>query len=150
MNDIPDFEDALAQFCSFLIENGHSADVFWVFRDDVWKLSPTDVRVRYPSSVESAALAHKVFSEGRDRGLVEIHAIATVADKIAATVWFPKYPNEAVQGWNRGMKLSISEPLPHAKTVGALRWSLLWLLPRFRHYQRAEFVIGTKSWAAAA
>ncbi|HKZ78861.1 MAG TPA: hypothetical protein VJ124_11205 [Pyrinomonadaceae bacterium] len=47
------------------------------------------------------------------------------------------------------MKLTISQPLPLAQTVGALRWSVLRLLPRFRHYQKAEFVIGTKTWAAA-
>jgi len=150
MNDIPNFADAVGQFRQFLIDNGHPGEVFWIFRDDVWKLSPTDVRVRYPSPKKNVALAQKVFGEGRERGLVDIQAIASAGEEVAATVWFPKYPEEEVQGWDRGMKLSIAEPLPHAKTIGALRWSLLPLLPRFRHYQRADLFIGTKSWAAAA
>ncbi|MEP7272065.1 MAG: hypothetical protein ABI882_11220 [Acidobacteriota bacterium] len=150
MNNIPDFADAVRQFRQFLIDDGHSANVFWIFRDDVWKLSPTDVRVRYPSPAKNIALAQKVFAEGRERGLVEIQALATAGEEVAATVWFPKYPEEEVQGWNQGMKLSIAKPLPHAKKIQALRWSLLRLLPRFRRYQKVEFGIGTKSWAAAA
>ena len=149
MNDIPDFAGALAQFRRFLGENGHPSDLFWVFRDDVWKLSPTEVWVKYPSSPQNIRLAEKVFAEGREKGLVEIHAVAVAAGHLAATVWFPKYANEDVQGWNRGMKLSISQPLPRAKTIGALRWSLLRFRPRFRQYQKADMFIGTIAWAAA-
>ena len=150
MNEIPKFEEALQRFRSFLTEQGHPDEVFWVFRDDVWQLSLTDVRVRYPSPAENLDLAQKVFAEGRERGLVQITAIAMAAEKIAATVWFPKFPNQEVQGWDCGMKLSISQPLPNAKRVGSLRWSFLRFVPRFRHFQRAAIFIGTKSWAAAA
>src|SRR5882672_5777244 len=143
MNQIPDFADALAQFRRFLAENGHPIDVLWVFRDDVWKRSPTEILVKYPVDKDNLTLAQKVFAEGRERGLVDMHAVAITRDKVAATVWFPKYPDEEVQGWNRGMKLSISQPLLRAKTFGTLCWSLFRLLPRFRHYQKAEFVIGT-------
>jgi hypothetical protein len=149
MNDIPNFADALIQFRGFLGESGHPSAVFWVFRDDVWKLSPSDVWVKYPSSRENTTLAEKVFAEGRERGLVEIHAVAIAGGKIAATVWFPKYAHEEVQGWNQGMKLSISQPLLRAKIVGAVCWSLLRFLPRFRHYQRADSFIGTRARAAA-
>lgn len=149
MNDIPKFEDAVASFHHFLTENGHTGDVIWVFREDVWKRSPTDVLVRYPPARTNLALAQKVFAEGRERGLVDVHAIAATSDKIAATVWFPKFPNEEIQGWNQGMKLSIAQPLPRAKIVGRLRWLFFWLLPRFRHYQNWELWVGTKSWAAA-
>jgi hypothetical protein len=47
------------------------------------------------------------------------------------------------------MKLSISQSLPRAKTIGAWRWSLLGFLPRFRKYQKADMFIGTIAWAAA-
>jgi hypothetical protein len=149
MNDVPDFAEAVTEFRRVLGENGHPSDLFWVFRDDVWKLSPTEVWVKYPSSQQSISLAEKVFAEGREKGLVDIHAVAVAAGQVAATVWFPKYPHEEVQGWNRGMKLSISQPLLRAKTIGALRWSLLGFLPRFRQYQKADMFIGTISWAAA-
>jgi hypothetical protein len=149
MNDIPDFAEALTQFRHFLGEEGNPSDLFWVFRDDVWKLSPTEVWIKYPPSRQNIRLAEKVFVEGREKGLVEIHAVAVAGRQIAATVWFPKYEHEEVQGWNRGMKLSISEPLPCAKTTGALSWSLLRFLPRFRQYQKADMSIGTIAWAAA-
>jgi hypothetical protein len=149
MNDIPDFAEALTQFRRLLGENGHPSDLFWVFRDDIWKLSPTQIWVKYPSSELNVSLAEKVFADGREKGLVEIHAVAVAAGKVAATVWFPKYEHEKVQGWNRDMKLSISEPLPVARVIGGLRWSLLSLLPQFRRYQKTDRFIGTIAWAAA-
>jgi hypothetical protein len=149
MNDIPNFAEALTQFRRFLGENDLPSDPLWVFRDDVWKLSPTQVWIKYPSSPQNIGLAEKVFADGREKGLVNIHAVAVAAGQVATTVWFPKYEDEGVQGWNRGMKLSISKPLPRAKTIGARRWSLLRLLPRFRQYQNADMFIGTIAWAAA-
>jgi len=147
MNDIPEFEDVVALFRHFLADQGHPSTIFWVFREDIWKRSPIDVVLRFPSQIRNLALAKKVFAEGREKGLVDIHAIASVDDKAAATVWFPKFTGEEIQGWNSGMKLSIADPLPSAKSVGRLKWLGFRLQPRFRHYQRSEFGIGTKAWA---
>jgi hypothetical protein len=36
---------------------------------------------------------------------------------VAATVWFSKYPDEEVQGWNLGMKLAILQTLPAARLM---------------------------------
>ena len=94
MDDIPDFAEALTQFRRVLSESGHPSDLFWVFRDDVWKLSPTEVWIKYPSSQKNISLAEKVFAEGRAKGLVDIHAVAVGAGQVAATVWFPKYEHE--------------------------------------------------------
>ena len=110
MSDIPHFAEAVEEFRRFVSRAVHYEEVFWVFRDDVFKLSPTDLRVKYPTPSVNTSLARKVFSEGRERGLVEITAIATAARNVAATVWFPKYDREVVQGWSQGMKLSISQP----------------------------------------
>ena len=132
MSDIPGFEEAIGSFRNFLAEQGHSTDIFWVFREDIWKRSPTSVVVRFPSKTGNLALAKKVFEEGRKMGLVEIHAVASVDYKVAATVWFPKFADEEIQGWNRGMKLSIAEPLPTAETVGRFRWLLFRFKAQFR------------------
>ena len=149
MNDVPDFETAVASFRWFLAKEGHSSPIVWVFRDDIWKRSPDDVVIKLPRQKENLALAEKVFAEGRDRGLVELHAIASVSDKVAATVWFPEVARDEVQGWERGLKLSIARPLPPAKSAGALRWLYFRRQPKFRLYQEYEVHIGTKSWAAA-
>src|SRR5688500_18798614 len=142
MNDIPEFEDAVPFFRYFLAEEDLPSTIFWVFREDIWKRSPIDVVLRFPSQIRNLALAKKVFAEGRKKGLVDIHAIASVDDKVAATVWFPKFTDEEIQGWNSGMKLSIADPLPSAKSVGRLRWLCFRLQPRFRHYQRCELGVG--------
>jgi hypothetical protein len=149
MNDIPDFDEALMQFRSFLVKNGHPDEVFWVFREDLWQLSINRVLVRYPTHSENITLAQKVFAEGHVRGLIEITAVAEAANRIAASVWFPKYPNEEVQGWNRGMKLGIRQPLPRASVLASRYWWLLRLFPSFRRYQRYASFIGTRDWAAA-
>ena len=149
MNDIPNFEVAVQSFRRFLTENGHPAEIVWIFRDDLWKRTVTEVFVRVPSQPERLALARKVFNEGRIKGLVDVHAIAIAGNTVAATVWFPRTDDDEIQGWNRGMKLSISEPLLRAKIFGSFRWWLLSFLPSFRHYQTWERIIGTTAWAAA-
>jgi hypothetical protein len=40
-------------------------------------MSPTDAWVKYPPPAKNTSLAKRVFSEGRERGLVEISGIAT-------------------------------------------------------------------------
>jgi len=149
MNDIPDFSEAFRQFRRFLAENGHPDEVFWVFREDLWQLSINRVLVKYPTRPENITLAQKVFAEGRARGLVEITAVAETADRVAASVWFPKYPNEEVQGWACGMRMTIRQPLPSARVLASRYWWVLRLFPRFRHYQRFASFIGTRGWAAA-
>jgi hypothetical protein len=148
MNDIPEFKDAVQLFLRFLTENGQPGNVFWVFRDDIWK-RPGEVLINYRSAAKNTGLAQKVFDEGRKRGLVEVQAVAIVDGSVASTVWFPKFADEQVQGWDSGMKLSISQPLPHAAIVNPFRWFFFRLLPLFRHYQKAEWTIGTKAWAAS-
>ena len=148
MNDIPSFPDAVASFKHFLTEQRLPSKILWVFREDIWKRSPDNVALRFPSQIKNLALAKKVFGEGREQGLVDIHGIATVNDMTAATVWFPKFTDEEIQGWNRGIKLSIAQPLPKAKSVGGLMWMWFRLHPKFRLYQRWELRVGTKAWAA--
>lgn len=148
MNDIPAFENAVASFQRFLVDEGHPSRILWVFREEVWK-RPVEVLLRCPSQMKNQALARKVFEEGRRHGLVNLDAIATVDDQVAATVWFPKFAGEEIQGWNRGLKLSITNPMPRAKFIGGLRWLCFRAHPKFRHYQRHEVWIGTTAWANA-
>ena len=149
MSDIPGFEEAIGSFRNFLAEQGHSTDIFWVFREDIWKRSAKGIVLRFPSQTKNLALAKKVFQEGRKRGVVNVHAVAAVNNKVAATVWFPKFADEEIQGWNQGMKLSIAEPLPTAEMVGQFRWLMFRFNLQFRHYQQFDSWIGTKAWATA-
>jgi hypothetical protein len=149
MSEIPEFHVAIIDFRQFLVEQGHADELVWVFRDDLWFRGPDQVLMRYPPPAGNKSLAEKVYDEGRKRGLVEITAVATTSGHVAATVWFPKFPEEEVQGWSQGLKLAIRQPLPAAKVVGGLRWRMVSHLSGYRWYQRHEFSIGSRRWAAA-
>ena len=98
MNEIPEFEDALTSFREFLTHNGHPAEIVWIFRDDLWKRSLTEVFVRIPSQPKTLALTRKVFDEGRTKGLVDVHAIAIADNTVVATVWFPRSDADEISG----------------------------------------------------
>jgi hypothetical protein len=149
MDETEDFERTVSSFRKFLADGGHPTKIVWVFRDDVWKRGVTEVFIRVPAQRENLALVMKVFREGRTKGLVDVHAVAIVDNAVAATLWFPRTEDEEVQGWSAGTKLTISDPLVHAKTFGSFRWWLFSFLPRFKHYQTHEWTIGTRRWAAA-
>ena len=149
MSEIPQFAEAVIGFQAFLRTEDIPTPIVWAFRDDIWRRSRERVLVRWPVSDGSDTLVEKVFAEGRTKGLVEIVAIARSADWTLATVWYPKYEHEEVQGWSEKMKLSIWQPLPRAKPVRPLLWSLMRCLPGFRRYQASDTCIGTRRWAAA-
>lgn len=149
MNNVATFENTVESFRGFLAEQGHPTNIFWVFREDIWRRSTDSLELRFPSQKRNLVLAQKVFNEGQMKGLVSVHAIAKVGDMVAATVWFPKFEGEEVQGWDCGIKLTIAEPLPIANLVGPLRWLWFRLKPQYRHYQRFECLVGTKAWAEA-
>lgn len=149
MNDIPDFETALGDFRRFLAVQGHPDKLCWVFSDDLWTRGPADVLLRFPPPRANLVLAKKVYDEGRERGLIQMLAVATACDHVAATVWYPKHPEEEVQGWSQGLRLSISQPLPPAKLVNRVAWLFVRLTPEYRRYQRSTFSIGSRRWADA-
>jgi len=149
MIEIPEFQIAISDFRRFLVEQGHADKLVWVFRDDLWFRGPDHVLMRYPPNVGNESLAKKVYDEGRERGLAEITAVATANGHIAATVWFPKFPEEEVQGWSQGLKLTIRQPLSAAKVIGGFRWGMVRYLSGYRCYQQHEFSIGSRRWAAA-
>ena len=146
--DIPPFYIALAQFRDFLNRNGASNTIEWVFRDDLCPRGGEFLICRKVSS-ENERLAEKIFSEGRRKGLVEISAIAASPRFTAATVWYPRTDRDEVQGWSRGMKVSIAQPLPHAELVSRLAWRLVRWSPSYRRYQSNEAFVGTREWAVA-
>ena len=99
MDELPEFEQALSSFRSFLTTQGHPDDVFWVYREDLWFRKGKPPLIVFPSRIENKTLVEKVYEEGRKRGLVEIVAVAKAGGLTAATVWFPRFLEEEVQGW---------------------------------------------------
>ena len=149
MTEIPPFETAVADFSRFLSSRGHPTALIWVFRDDIWRRDRSRVVIRWPVPAATPVLAAKVYSEGRSRGIVGIQAIARAQDMVLATVWFPKYDEDEVQGWSANLKLTIADPLPPTRRVPSFVWPAVRLTPTYRHYQDWEIAIGTRKWAAA-
>ena len=148
MNTIPAFDLALQEFKKYLASNGLPTRIEWIFRDDVCPRNIKHIHIRWPLFPGNTVLTKKVYSEGRRRGMVDIRAIGGTKELIYATVWFPKFPDEEVQGWNSNLKLSISEPLPIANHVSKKIWPVIMLTRKYRRYQKHVMWIGKRSWAA--
>jgi hypothetical protein len=147
-NEIPHFAAAVQRMREFLEQQGHCSTLSWVFRDDFCRTSYTKAYFCNPLPGKNETLSEKVFEDGRNKGLVSITAIAKLPHATAATVWFPKYEEEEVQGWSVGLKIAILKPLPKTFAVPAFLWPFALLLPPFRRYQKLAFSIGTRKWAS--
>jgi hypothetical protein len=145
---IPPFEEAFHEFREFLRSQGHAETVLWAFREDLYFPDRATCLVRDPLPSENERLVQRVFDQGRAAGLVELKAIAVSRDITIATVWFPREPEEEVQGWSTGMKLSVVEPPVRPRFIrGGMRWWLLTLGTGYRRYQRQDTFIATRAWA---
>ncbi len=148
-SDVPQFDDAVSQLRRFLADEAYPSEIVWVFREDLYSPSGR-FRVRFPPPPENEALARRVFEAGRARGLVEVSALCRLLSAVAATVWFPANSDEEVQGWSRGLKLSIARPLAEAKLVRSpLSWRLRQLLPAYRLYQDHAAFVASRTRVAA-
>lgn len=148
--ELPEFNEAVGNFREFLLKEGHSDKLLWVFRDDTWFKAIGDLVIRYPVPPENEELIRKVYEDAKAKELASISALATFRNQTVATIWFPKYEKEEVQGWDIGLMLSIRNPLPEATSVGPLFWSLLTKLPSFRRsFQENDWLIGSREWAQA-
>jgi hypothetical protein len=76
-------------------------------------------------------------------------AVSRGEDWAAATVWFPKVPEEATQGWDNGVKVAIRDPLAIAIPFRASAWWLFKFHPHFRRFQATYSFIGSRAWAVA-
>lgn len=149
MVEIPIFEEAANDLRRLLRRLGHTDKLCWVFRDDLWLLSPSRGYIRLPLPDCNEVLAQAAYAQGVERGLVRVLAVGEIAGKVAATVWFPKNREEEVQGWDRGLKVSVQTPLVKLAGMGSVLWALVSSLPAFRRYQRLCMSIGTRAWAGA-
>jgi hypothetical protein len=149
MIDLPAWHEAVGRMETFLRSQGHSTTLHWVFRDDLWARSQHRLFVRWPLPPTNVALGQAVFEAGRKKGLIELTALAQFGDSVVATVWYPKFPDEEVQGWDQNLRLSIRNPLVKATAVPRLAWMALQRTPWYRRYQERAAFVGSKEWAAA-
>jgi hypothetical protein len=150
IDELPEFDVAVREFCQFLRNEGHSDRLLWVFRDDTWFKAIDDRVICFPVPAGNEKLIRKVYAEARAKGLASVNALATYRDQTVSTVWFPKYEHEEVQGWDTGLKLSIRDPLPEATSASPFFWKLITKLPSFRRsFRDSDWLIGSRQWAQA-
>jgi hypothetical protein len=137
VDQLPTFGDALAQLRCLLGEHGLPTDVAWVFREDWYSTGPSSHRVIWPLPRENEDHARCLYDSGGDRGLVELQAVFFVDESSVVNVFAPD--THEIQGWNRGLRLSIRQPFTSA---GAVRAAGLWrwhrITPGYRRFQRLE------------
>jgi len=148
---IPPFAEAVSQLRDFFVSQGVPSQLRWVFLDDVLHVGPTGLVLLEPSNPEADELAAKVYADGAAHGLVQLVAIGTHNGEALTSAWFPKYPDEQVQGWEAGLKLSIKQPLPEALAVPRWLAGLFRLSPGYRAFSAARRTdLGTYQWARSA
>ena len=80
---------------------------------------------------------------------MEVAAVASSDHLTAATVWFPRTAAAEVQGWDRGMKLSLIQPLPIADPITFwFTWKMVQCSSVYRRYQGRRAFVGTRAWAS--
>ena len=149
MRDIPEWAEAVATFRRFLEGCGQPAVVRWVFREDLYQPEPELVFVRADLPEQNPVLAAKVLADGRAKGLVELLGLASTGSGVLATTWYPKLEGEEIQGWDRGMKLSLRSPLPRAVAVSRMGWGVRRWTRAYGRFQREARFLGSREWAAA-
>jgi hypothetical protein len=148
-DDLPDFAAATDRMRELLVSHEHPSTFVWVFREDICWITPATILLRPLTQRDTADLSRRIYEEGRAKGIVEIRALARTRDAVAVTVWYPAQLINQVQGWNRGLKLSVSEPLPRARSIPAIAWFGVRHSPWYRRGQVRRSWVLTRKWATA-
>jgi hypothetical protein len=135
---IPTFSEAVGQLKGLLARLAYSdAELLWVARDDFYAvrfgwyyLAPS-----IPPSTEVDLAAY--YERGREKGLVSVKALFDLPCKVGCSVWFPETPEEEVQGWSSGLRVSVATPMPIAALVNSpVSWWLHRWCSNYSNFQR--------------
>lgn len=121
--EMPVFGEAIQQFGSFLVSQGFSPDLLWVFREDVcWRNQRVFVKVPVP--VENLEHVERVYKVGVARGLgIRLDMLCLLGSRPCCYVWLPSDEVDASYAKLSGLKLSVPTEPAVAQAVGSgLRW----------------------------
>jgi hypothetical protein len=135
MEPLLQFDEAVVRFGQFLDEQDCPAKIQWAFRDDWYSTGPSSHHVAWPLPANNEGGARHLYDAGRDRGLVELRAVFFVSETCVAIVVAPE--RDEIQGWNRGLRLSIPQPFTDARPVRSRTvWFWHRITPGYRRFQR--------------
>src|SRR5437588_5300528 len=107
MIQTPSFDEALALFRNFVVEQGFSAELEWVFREDV-----TNCRRNYwvhvPVPKANTELTRRHFEIGQRRGLgVTLEVLCRLRGRSACFVWWPEDEEAASYAMQGPLKMKV-------------------------------------------
>lgn len=118
------YSEAKAQLQDFLRSQGHSAEIVWIFQEDVVPRYQAFL-IKTPLDNENELIAERIYNLGIERGFgVCLSAFAIRDSRVCCYVLLPNDEEDAVSLLiGEGLKISISCDLPTATTTSS---SLVW------------------------
>lgn len=109
--------------------------VVWLAREDFYAVRFGWYYYTDRPALDISAFDH-YYNLGKSRGLASIRAIFIDPHIVGCTVWVPR-PNDIQQGWDSGLKVSVSLPLGiGARVSSRSEWSIRRFSQRYRQWQR--------------
>ncbi len=136
------FSDATKEFQRFLVQQGRSPKLVWVFREDVF-LYPDALDIRWPLPANNTERAQQLYESGQEQGLgVALEALCEQGKVTCCYVFVPADKTEAECALLSGLKFSIlTTPIPTRKVwLGILSstFSRPVTLSPYRHFADAQ------------
>lgn len=134
---MPIFGEAVEQFGGFLVSQGLSSELLWVFREDVcWRQQRLFVKV--PVAEGNVGSVEKLYNLGVNRGLgVRLDVLCLLDTRACCYAWLPSDEEDASYAMLSGLKLSVPvEPM----VAHAVRSELLWRA--YKWLERSETFTG--------
>jgi hypothetical protein len=135
--EMPVFGEAVRQFGGFLVSQGLSSDLLWVFRQDVcWRKQRLLVKLPVPE--ENTGHAESLYGVGVNRGLgVRLDVLCLLGSRPCCYIWLPPDEEDASYAMLSGLKLSTPTKPVIARAV---RSGLLWRA--YKWFERGEAFTG--------
>jgi|HubBroStandDraft_1064217.scaffolds.fasta_scaffold69675_2 hypothetical protein len=128
----PSFDESLAKYKQFLVENGYSSDVVWVIPDDVLVSSGPVIYVRMPVSGSNEESVRRLFDLGMSQKKGVLFDTLCDGDGVTFSyAWVPRDNADAQESlMPKGLKLSAktgTSRVPGRAVGSRLRWLYLQL-----------------------
>ena len=142
METYPDFSEAVDQFKEFLAAQECPTSIQWAFRENVYFKSQKSMFVAAPLPSSNADTAARAYFAGVSQEQIAVRAIARSTDSVVATVWYPISEQQRPQGWEKGLRFAIVDPLPVASEVPiGWRWTLRTMPLGFRRLHQPSDIL---------
>jgi hypothetical protein len=141
------FDDAVAFFRNFLNEQGETAPILWVFKEDVFsrkaEVYETAFWIKLPIPPDNETFAGKAFALAQQRNVgAGLSALARCEEGLCCSFVIPVDEEDAqyLMMSPAGVRYNVVNDMPRAKGVRSwLRWNFFSLFPFF--YKQGNFMV---------